>query len=163
MLPPVRAHCMWPLEAASLCRRRSARLCGHVQKSSERVVFGTPPCRRVRSNAVGPVTQRVPPSSGCAAAPRMDVTFGRQNCAGNSRQCDTGVQAAHMTGIFGARTIGTVPPRPSRMQRITCPAGLGRASCVSDYLSYRSLAEANNVSTMDVTALASIRRRVCSH
>ena len=93
-------------KAASLCRRRSARIPGKKQKSFERDVAGTLPCRRVRSNAVGPVTQRVPPSSGCAAEPRMDVTFGRQNCAGNSRDCDTGVHAAHIVGIFGAGTIG---------------------------------------------------------
>jgi hypothetical protein len=94
-------------KAASLCRRRSARIPGKKQKSFERDVAGTLPCRRVRSNAVGPVTQRVPPSSGCTAEPRMDVTFGRQNCAGNSRDCDTGVHAVHIVGIFGAGTIAT--------------------------------------------------------
>ena len=150
-------------KAASLCRRRSARIPGKKQKSFERDVAGALPCRRVRSNAVGPVTQRVPPSSGCTAEPRMDVTFGRQNCAGNSRDCDTGVHAAHIVGIFGAGTIGTVQPLQSSLHRTACPIPASGASCGSDYLSYRWLAEVNNVSTMDVTALASNRRRVCSH
>jgi hypothetical protein len=93
----------------------------------------------------------------------MDVTFRRQKYAGNSRRCDTEVHAAHIVGIFGAGTIGTVQHRPSRMHRTACPITASGASCGSDYLSYRWLAEVNNVSTMDVTALASNRRRVCSH
>jgi hypothetical protein len=155
---------MLPPCAASLCRHRSMRLSGQVQKSFERDTGGTPPCRRVRSNAVGPVTQRDPPSSGCAATPRIAITFGRQNCADNSRHCDTEVHARHIVRIFGAGRIGTVQHhRPSRMHQTAFPASVSGASCGSDYLSYRWLAELNNVSTMDVTALVSIRRRVCSH
>ena len=154
---------MLPLQATSSCRHRSMRLSGQMQKSFERDAAGTPPRRRVRSNAVGPVTQRDPPSSGCAATPRMDVTFRRQNCAGNSRHCDTEVHAVHIVGFFGAGRIGTVQRRLPGMHWTACSVRPGGASCGSDYLSYRWLAELNNVSTMDVTALVSIRRRVCSH
>ncbi|SIT42409.1 hypothetical protein BN2476_320104 [Paraburkholderia piptadeniae] len=116
-----------------------------------------------RSNAVGPVTRRAPPSSGCTAAPCMGVTFGRQNCAGNPGRCDTRIHAAHIVGIFGAGTIGQAQPCRSGLHWRTHAEAVSGQSCGSDYLSYRSPAQMNNVSTMDVTALASIRRRVCSH
>jgi hypothetical protein len=40
---------------------------------------------------------------------------------------------------------------------------MGCLSCASYYLSYLARADMNILSTMAATALASIRRRVCSH
>ncbi len=78
----------------------------HSAKSFERDGASTPPCRRVRSNAVGPVTQRASLSSGCAASLlHTDITFDGQNNAGNSRRCDTQVHAADIVGFFGAGRI----------------------------------------------------------
>jgi hypothetical protein len=66
------------------------------------------PCRRVPSNAVGPVTQHSLPSSGCAARQigslrRTDVTFDGQNNTDNSCQCHTRVQLADIVGLFWRR------------------------------------------------------------
>jgi hypothetical protein len=84
----------------------------HSAKSFERDGASTPPCRRVRSNAIGPVTQRASLSSGCAASLlRTDVTFDGQNNAGNSRRSDTQVHAADIVGFFGAGRIKT-PVQP---------------------------------------------------
>jgi hypothetical protein len=97
----------------------------------------------------------------------MGVTFGRQNCAGNPAGCDTRIHTVHIVGIFGVGTIEQAheKTRPCRsgLHLTACAEAFSGPSCDSDYLSYRAPAQMNNVSTMDVTALASIRRRVCSH
>jgi hypothetical protein len=101
------------------------------------------------------------------ALTRTDVTFDGQNNADNMRHCDTQPQAADIVRIFGAGTIRS-PVEPSLR-----PTGQGSArfatvpygelSCARYYLSYRVCADGNILLKMIATALASIRRRVCSH
>jgi hypothetical protein len=98
---------------------------------------------------------------------RTGVTFNGQNNPDNSRRCDTRLHTADIVVFFGDSTINA----PGNTALTAAPHGLVRhdgnpysqLSCASYYLSYRSRADGNILFTIVATALASIRRRVCSH
>ncbi len=178
-------------------RRPAGAACATSSERGEAAAPAHPRRRAVAPDGrESPVTRRAAPSSGCAAVPRMDITFAGQNCAGNSCGCDTHLHGVNIVVFFGAGTIDSATrsgwarlPRRFEIGRDgagfrqdfcgifagrfsgrcttasvgACWAGFAQASCVLLYVAYRSRPSASVLLTMAATALASIRRRVCSH